>query len=75
MTPEFDEEVVFEVGAGATRGGLGPCLSAPFAGALRRDPRGRRCVGGVGGCVCVAGRAEVTVGREAGARGPAGGSA
>lgn len=56
MTPEFDEEVVFEVGAGATRGGLGPCLSAPRRGVAPRPP----------GAVC-AGRPEVTVGREAGA--------
>lgn len=56
MTPEFDEEVVFEVGAGATRGGLGPCLSAPRRGVAPWPP----------GAVC-ARRAQVTVGREAGA--------
>lgn len=36
MTPEFDEEVVFEVGAGATRGGLGTHLSAPLRGVAGR---------------------------------------
>lgn len=47
----------------------------PFRrGVAPRSPGAAVC-GGVGGCVCVAGRAEVTVGREAGARGPAGGSA
>lgn len=55
MTPEFDEEVVFEVGAGATWGGLGPCLSAPLRGVAPRSP----------GAVC-ARRPEVPVGREAG---------
>lgn len=36
MTPEFDEEVVFEVGSGATRGGLGTHLSAPRRGVAAR---------------------------------------
>lgn len=36
MTPEFDEEVVFEVGAGETRGGLGAHLSAPCRGVAGR---------------------------------------
>lgn len=66
MTPEFDEEVVFEVGAGRRAGPA--LLSAPRGGGVRG-------AAAVGRGAAVGSRAGAAVGRAARPLGPPQGSA